>query len=413
MPEMATYADPRPSSAYDFAGGSETDAGSAQETAWIEVIRKMEEVYSDLIQYEVELEEKNTALEEAQRFINSVLSAVSDILIVCDQRGHIQQVNLAFLQLTGFAEADLLNLALEELLSDDAPELRLYSWIDAGAGGDREVRFRSAEGGLTDPVALNCATRLDHRGLPAGIVLTGRPVGELRRAYEALNAAHRDLKRAQQQLIQSEKMASLGRLVAGVAHELNNPISFVYSNVHTLARYRERLAQYLGALHGGVGESELAALRGRLRIDQLMADLDSLVAGTLEGAERVSEIVKNLRRLSFVNPAERRRLDLAQVARNAMQWVLKSAVRPVAVDDQLADELWVDGSEGPLHQVMVNLMQNAVDAMEAVAHPALALSGRRVGDQVVVVLRDNGPGIGGDDLTKVFDPFFTHCCPVN
>ena len=149
------------------------------------------------------------------------------------------------------------------------------------------------------------------------------------------------------------------------------------------------------------------------RLDQLMADLDSLVAGTLEGAERVSEIVKNLRRLSFVNPAERRRLDLAQVARNAMQWVLKSAVRPVAVDDQLADELWVDGSEGPLHQVMVNLMQNAVDAMEAVAHPALALSGRRVGDQVVVVLRDNGPGIGGDDLTKVFDPFFTHCCPVN
>ena len=114
---MATYADPRPSSAYDFAGAPETEAGSAQETAWIEVIKKMEEVYSDLISYEVELEEKNTALEEAQRFINSVLSAVSDILIVCDQKGRIQQVNLAFLQLTGFAEVDLFERPLDELLA--------------------------------------------------------------------------------------------------------------------------------------------------------------------------------------------------------------------------------------------------------------------------------------------------------
>ncbi len=403
---MAETHHPHPDSLLDAVpvGGRELTEG-----AWIEVIRKMDEVYSDLIRYEVDLEQKNAALEQAQQFIASVMESISDILLVCDHKGRIQQVNPALLGLTGLTADNLVGQPLSALLPEgDAAVFRPGKVVR-----EHEARLNSKDGRLTELVALNSSPRLDrHRRLP-GMVIVGRPVGELRRAYEALNAAHRDLKRAQQQLIQSEKMASLGRLVAGVAHELNNPISFVYSNVHTLARYRERLAQYLGALHGGVGESELAALRGRLRIDQLMADLDSLVAGTLEGAERVSEIVKNLRRLSFVNPAERRRLDLAQVARNAMQWVLKSAVRPVAVDDQLADELWVDGSEGPLHQVMVNLMQNAVDAMEAVAHPALALSGRRVGDQVVVVLRDNGPGIGGDDLTKVFDPFFTHCCPVN
>ena len=75
--------------------------------------------------------------------------------------------------------------------------------------------------------------------------------------------------------------------------------------------------------------------------------------------------------------------DYADVGLFGIKFYIMGKWVTVAVDDQLADELWVDGSEGPLHQVMVNLMQNAVDAMEAVAHPALALSGRRVGDQAL------------------------------
>ena len=94
------------------------DHDALQETAWIEVIRKMEEVYSDLIQYEIELEEKNTALEEAQRFITSVLSSVSDILLVCDPKGIILQVNLAFLKLTDLAEADIVGRPVGDLLAE-------------------------------------------------------------------------------------------------------------------------------------------------------------------------------------------------------------------------------------------------------------------------------------------------------
>ena len=130
-------------------------------------------------------------------------------------------------------------------------------------------------------------------------MLTGRPIGELRRAYEALHKAHGELQRAQRQLIEQEKMASLGRLVAGVAHELNNPISFVYGNIHALDRYRQRLVEYIGAVHDNATGEELTVLRKKLKIEALLADIGPLIDGTLEGAVRVSDIVKNLRRLSF------------------------------------------------------------------------------------------------------------------
>jgi len=386
----------QPPTIVDMAIG-DGDIAHAQEAAWIEVIRKMEEVYSDLIQYEIELEEKNTALEEAQRFITSVLSSVSDILVVCDSKGRIQQVNLAFLHLTDMAEADLIGMPLDHMLAADIQHVS--HWLEAGHGGDREVRFVHGGHGTTDPVALTCATLLDHRGLPAGTVLTGRPVGELRRAYEAL-------KQAQAQLVQQEKMASLGRLIAGVAHELNNPISFIVGNVHVLTKYRERLEAYLGAIHQGVTEAEREVLRRTLRIDQLMGDLPSLIAGTQEGAQRVADIVKSLKRLSFSHAAAAEAVNLSEIAENAVHWVIKGRNLPDLPRLEMPDVLMARGQAGQLHQVLVNLVENALDAVDGRAQ-GVSLSGHRDGDRVVLDVCDDGPGIAPENLGKVFEPFFT------
>jgi len=380
-----------------------TGLGGLQEAAWIEVIRKMDEVYSGLIQYEIDLEQKNAALEQAQQFISSIIASMSDILVVCDHKGVVQEVNAALLALTGFAADDLLGKPMITLFSaEDTHHLR-----SSGTLQEFEARLNHKDDGLTELVALSCSPRFERRRHLPGLVIVGRPVGELRRAYEELNAAHHDLKRAQQQLIQAEKMASVGRLVAGVAHELNNPISFVYGNTHTLSRYAGRLQKYLQAVHDGTPKAAREALRKELKIDHLMGDLSSLIDGTLEGAQRVAEIVRNLRRLSFVNPTERRPINLAEIARNACHWVLKSDKRPVVFKDDLPDDLPVEGLEGPLHQVFVNLAQNALDASEGVEKPLLAISGRRHGGQVLVVVRDNGPGIASENILKVFDPFFT------
>jgi two-component system sensor histidine kinase HupT/HoxJ len=241
-----------------------------------------------------------------------------------------------------------------------------------------------------------------------GLVITGRPVGELRRAYQALRRAHEDLKTTQQQLIHSEKMASLGRLVAGVAHELNNPISFVYGNTLAMKRYAERLARYLGAVHGDVPLNEREALRGELRIDRLLDDLPSLIDGTVEGAERTRDIVDALKRFSATDRDERRAFDLVEVIERAVQWVSKATANQFEVRLNLPPALEVLGSPGQVQQVVMNLVQNAADATEGARERRLEISsGRGEEGQAVIEFRDSGPGIPAANLDKLFDPFFT------
>lgn len=380
---------------------------SIPDSVWIEVIRKMDETYADLVRYQVELEEKNSALEEAQQFIASVLASMTDVLIVCDVQGCVQQVNPALEALTGLAEQELLGTPFQSLLTADCLSLAnsFAEKIRSGAIHDCEVTLRAPDGDT--PLAMNCSSRFDHRGRLLGMVLIGRPVGELREAYEDLNRAHADLQQAQRQLISSEKMASLGRLVAGVAHELNNPISFVYGNIHALVRYRERLARYLGALEGDGLTSELRELKAELRIEHILADLDPLLKGTLEGAERVRDLVQDLRRFSSGRQGEHTDFDLAHVAGTAVHWVTKGARRELEVNLELPASLTVRGHPGQIHQVVMNLVQNALDAVEGVERPEIWIQVGSRESRAWLTVQDNGPGIAEENKVRLFDPFFT------
>ncbi|MEW5786750.1 MAG: ATP-binding protein [Pseudomonadota bacterium] len=382
---------------------------SLGEDAWIEVIQKMDEVYNDLLQYEVALEEKNAALEESQQFVFSVLASMSDILVVCDRDGGIEVVNHAMTAFTGKGEGELIGTPLFDLFADDgarANAARMFASHGLKGLADCELPLRGADGSGV-PVSLNCTPRFNHQGVQVGMVITGRPVGELRRAYHALREAHDDLKRTQQQLLHSEKMASLGRLVAGVAHELNNPISFVLGNVHALNRYAQRLEEYLAALHSGRGADELKALRAELRIDRILADMPSLIDGTVEGAERTRDIVDSLKRFSAVDRNEAQPFNLVQVIEQAVHWVTKAAANNLKVVTDLPEGINVVGSAGQMQQVLMNLVQNAADATAEQPQPRLEISARRVEDRVEVRFRDNGPGIPAENLPHLFEPFFT------
>jgi len=379
------------------------------ESAWIDVVRSMDEVYNELLQYEVVLEQKNTELEESQQFIYSILTSMSDLLVVCDRNMVIEEVNQSLTTFTGKTETELKGAKLGVLFADEfacVTAKRVVAGLTAEPANDVELQFKTRDGGAT-PVALNFTPRLSGTGKLLGVVITGRPVGELRRAYHKLREAHEELKRTQQQLLQSEKMASLGKLVAGVAHELNNPISFVLGNVHAMQRYTTRLKTYLDAVHTGQDRESLQALRAELRIDRILDDLAPLLAGAVEGSERTRDIVDGLKRFSAADRDENVEFNLSEAIERSVHWVTRAAPVNFSVTMDIPAGLLIVGSPGQIQQVLINLVQNASDATEGLSEPKLSISAESHADNIVILFRDNGPGIPEQALNKIFDPFYT------
>ncbi|MBN4058322.1 PAS domain-containing protein, partial [Mariprofundus ferrooxydans] len=161
------------------------------EEMWIEVIQKMDVVYADLLRYQVELEEKNAELEEAQQFIRGVLTSMTDVLIVCDLSGYVQQSNLALSQLQGSSENGCVGAALTSLF-DESSQASIETCLERirhGETEELEVCITDATG-MASPLVIRCSPRYDHEGILVGMVLIGRPVGELRKAYNDLNKTH-------------------------------------------------------------------------------------------------------------------------------------------------------------------------------------------------------------------------------
>ncbi|WP_372656652.1 sensor histidine kinase [Hydrogenophaga sp.] len=382
------------------------------ESTWVDVIQKMDEVYSQLIDDEIELEKKNTELEQSQQFIFSVLSAMSDVLLVCDERGVIEETNAALCELVGRSDAELRDTSFYDLLADPVSVERARTVLDnanpARRGEGLELNLLNAQRNSV-PVDANCTPRVSPSGRRVGSVFVARPTAEIKRAYHELRTAHEALKRAQQQLLHSEKMASLGRLVAGVAHELNNPISFVLGNVHALSRYSDRLRSYLAAVHVGESVEQLEEMRVRLRIDHVLKDLPPLIEGTLEGAQRTADIVNGLKRFSAMDPEVRAPVNLNEVIERAIHWVRKGAAPSFDLRWTPGPPCTVTGSAGQLQQVLMNLLQNALDAATGPGHgpPMVSIETAVVEHRLQLRLRDNGPGIAPDHLSRIFEPFFT------
>jgi len=382
---------------------------------WMDVIHKMDEVYSQLLRDEVALEQKNTELEASQQFIYGLLSSMSDVLVAADAQGRIEQTNQALCELVGNAEEALLGVPMDGLLYD-APGIAalhdmMHRAITLRQGHSVELMLRDAAGQAV-PVDFTATPRYDGRKRCIGFVFVGRPMAEIKRAYRQLHEAHEALKRTQQQLLHAEKMSSLGRLVAGVAHELNNPISFVLGNVHALNRYTQRLRQYLEAVHAALGDQalpELRALARQLRIEHILKDLPSLMDGTIEGAQRTASIVDGLKGFSALDGEEREAVAMDVVIERAIHWVKKGMKLDFDVQFQRCPGCTVRGNAGQLLQVLMNLIQNAYDAASSQPGvlPVLQIAARQEPGCVVIALHDNGPGIAPEALSSIFEPFFT------
>ncbi len=213
----------------------------------------------------------------------------------------------------------------------------------------------------------------------------------LQRSNEELNAAYRELQAAQAQLIQTAKMASLGQLVAGIAHEINNPLSFSISHLQTSQKSLAQVQSELGEL------PPTAARHWQLALARL--DKMSL------GLERVRDLVVKLRTFSRLDEGERKRVSVRESVESVLT-ILGSRLNPaIQVDTHFGAPDLLDCYPGPLNQAITNLVANAIDAIGESG--ALKIdTGARDGAYEIRVT-DDGPGIPESIRDRVFDPFFT------
>jgi two-component system sensor histidine kinase HupT/HoxJ len=382
---------------------------------WLDVIHKMDDVYSQLLRDEVALEEKNNQLEASQQLIYSLLSSMSDVLVAADAQGLIEQTNQALCDLVGCSEEALLGTHMRTLLHSsegtDVLQDMMHRTVALRQGETMELMLHGAADHAV-PVDFTATPRYDGRRRCVGYVFVGRPMAEIKLAYRKLHEAHEALKLTQQQLLHAEKMSSLGRLVAGVAHELNNPISFVLGNVHALNRYTTRLRQYLDAVHAeaALGNNPaLMALAHKLRIEHILHDLPSLMDGTIEGAQRTASIVDGLKRFSVLDSETMEIVDVNGVIERAIHWVRTGMKLDFDVKLKTCAGCMVPGKAGQLLQVLMNLIQNAYDAASARPGvlPVLRIDVMREENAMVITLHDNGPGIAPEVMSSIFEPFFT------
>lgn len=375
---------------------------------WRDVVAAMDRTYSELVDYQERLEAQNRELDEMRQFMASVLSSISEMLIVVDRALCIERTGGAFGAILGYDTAPMSGTPLADLVDSGTSDV--LSNTIAEVMRDRrprvvEVGFLTPNG--PTPLDVSVSPRLDQRGRSQGVVLVGRPLGELRNAYRELEASHTALQNAQAQLVQHEKLASLGRLVAGVAHELNNPISFVYANTHALEKYTRRFETYFDAVQAGKSRPELVALRDELKLDRTVKNLRGAIDGAKDGAERVRDIVEDLRRLSADGSGEKVRFDVVQTARTAADWVVRGTKTPVQIAMRGADQAFAMGNPGHVQQIVMNLVQNAIDALADTTDPLVTLNAEARDGKTVLQVTDNGPGISDADATAIFDPFFT------
>ena len=233
---------------------------------------------------------------------------------------------------------------------------------------------------------------------------------DLERRNDELRRSKAEMGRLQSQIVQSEKMASLGQLAAGVAHELNNPAGFIYGNMEVLEECARGVECLLAFYESVPLAAELDArahqIKEAIDYEHTLADLRSIVADCREGAERIRDIVQNLRTFSRLDEAEFKKVDIHEGLDSTLRLLSREFGNVnVALSRDYGEMPLVDCFAGQLNQVWLNLLVNAAHAVKEGGE--VGIKTRHEGASAVVEISDTGCGIAPENLTRIFDPFFT------
>ncbi len=386
------------------------------------------------------------ALQASERQYRNLVETSQDLIWSVDADGRLTFVNQAVRQIYGYEPEEMLGRLFTDFYPSESSE------------GDRECFHLAMMGesvcqyevvqvrkeGRPITLAINAIALYDETGRIVGATGTATNITDRKRAQLLLQEKNRDLKhalcelqRTQVQLIQSEKMSGLGQLVAGVAHEINNPVNFIYGNLAHAQEYIDNLLELveLYQVHYPDPPDPIEATIAQIELDFLMEDLPNLLRSMQVGTDRIQEIVASLRTFSRMDEADVKVVDIhpgiestLTILQHKLKPQMKGSTRSpwteITVTKHYGDLPFVECYPGQLNQVFMNILANAIDALEwrfsnhtanevrvggAIEDsPQIHIWTQVVASTAIEIrITDNGSGMDESTRSRLFDPFFT------
>lgn len=430
--------------------------GDRDVAAYASVLKLYQELESRFRERTAQLQAANARLqaqskahqkaEESLRKHAHMLDLANDTIMILDLSYSIVYWNQGAERLYGWKREEAIGQPVHQLLQTQFPQsVSEIKTLLLQRGYWHGELIHHKRDGSQIVVASRWTLQRDEAGEPNAILEINHDISDRKRAEEALKQSEarlreknqqlkqtlQDLKNTQAQLIQTEKMSSLGQLVAGVAHEINNPVNFIYGNLNHASQYMEDLGEMMRLYRKYYPEPvpEIQEATEAMEIDFILEDLPKMLASMQIGAERIREIVRSLRNFSRVDQAQFKSVDLHEGLENTLL-LLKNRLkeksnRPkIEVIENYGEIGLVNCFPGQMNQVFMNILSNAIDALDESIEsgewaanksneiPTIHIRTQREREEwVVIQISDNGSGIPEKIHKQLFDPFFTTKAP--
>ena len=327
------------------------------------------------------------------------MDCIDDIVMLVASDGKLLRCNKALLRFAGVEEyKDLLGLNWLKLMASCGLDLAKLS-------NRSEDLYHESSGRWFAVKWYNYSDK-------DGAVIALHDMTAIKKVSDELARAYDDLKTTHLRMVQQEKMASIGQLAAGVAHEINNPMGFISSNLETLGKYADRLRQFvsvqdeaLKTLPDREAVGMLAEARKRLKIDYLLEDIPALLAESNDGAMRVRTIVQNLKGFSRADLTQMEQADINECLERTINIAWNELKYKVTLERDFGELPLVRCYPQQLGQVFLNFLVNAAHSIEQ--QGTVKVTTRANGQFVSVSVTDTGCGIPEANREKIFEPFFT------
>ncbi|MBN21474.1 MAG: hypothetical protein CL678_09335 [Bdellovibrionaceae bacterium] len=347
----------------------------------------------------------NEQLQNSIQFQDKVIESLSDLLFVLNPEGEIVLTNARTSSILGYKKEDLENKPFVCLLPESKGQSFFNTIIEQRSIKDVNCNLISLEGEVI-PVSFSVNTILKPNGETVNYVICAKD--------ERDSKLLKELRETQSQLIESQKMASLGTMTAGIAHEINNPISYVMSNLGTLEDYSKSLVHFLNAFREIDFNSEnlgsqlhsFGKLKDELDLDFVREDLVPLVEESMKGCIRVTEIVQGLKDFSKIDSGEIDSVSINDCLLKSIDSVLSEIGQEIKIETEFLDELpQIQCQKEELTQAFSNVIKNSFESNKD--DVLIKVQTLLDSDNAKIEISDNGCGIPESILPQVFDPFFT------